>query len=194
MLPWDHLAVGYLAYSLLARARRDRVDQRAAVAVLVGSQFPDLVDKPLGWGLAVLPSGTTLAHSVLFAVPFVLAVRWAAGRRGVGPAGTAFAVAYLLHLPADLLYGPLLTGSAVEWGNVLWPVVPQVATQPTDGFLSTVAYYLTRYRSLVTSPRALGYLLLELALLSAAGARWVADGTPGLGWLRNRGRPRSEAP
>jgi hypothetical protein len=37
-------------------------------AVFVGSQFPDLVDKPLAQELVVIPSGRVFVHSLLFAV------------------------------------------------------------------------------------------------------------------------------
>lgn len=49
MWPWEHLAISYLAYSLLGRLawRRPR-PLREPPSVTFGTQFPDLVDKPLG--------------------------------------------------------------------------------------------------------------------------------------------------
>ena len=58
MLPWGHLAVGYLAYSLAVRVRSGGPPAGLAVAALaVGTQFPDLIDKPLVSWVSVLPSG-----------------------------------------------------------------------------------------------------------------------------------------
>ena len=49
MWPWEHLAIGYLAYSLLGRlAWRRPPTVGTAITVAFGTQFPDLVDKPLG--------------------------------------------------------------------------------------------------------------------------------------------------
>jgi len=65
MWPWGHAAVGYLAYSLGYRASDRRLTGAAVIALGVGTQFPDLIDKPLGWTFGVLPGGRTLAHSLL---------------------------------------------------------------------------------------------------------------------------------
>ena len=49
MWPWEHLTIGYLAYSLLSRlAWRRPPTVGTAITVAFGTQFPDLVDKPLG--------------------------------------------------------------------------------------------------------------------------------------------------
>ena len=49
MWTWEHLAIGYLAYSLLSQlAWRRPPTVGAAITVAFGTQFPDLVDKPLG--------------------------------------------------------------------------------------------------------------------------------------------------
>jgi hypothetical protein len=61
MWPWEHLAVGYLLYSVSC-VLWGRYPTRIGVAALAfGTQFPDLVDKPLGWWLGVLPSGQSFA-------------------------------------------------------------------------------------------------------------------------------------
>ena len=70
MWPWEHAAVAYLCWAALDR-RAARSEGAAVVAVLVGSQFPDLIDKPLSWVFQVLPTGQSLAHSLLFALPLI---------------------------------------------------------------------------------------------------------------------------
>ena len=65
MWPWGHLAVGYLVYSGLSRWRFGRLPGSVAtLAVALGTQLPDLVDKPLAWTVNVLASGRSLAHSL----------------------------------------------------------------------------------------------------------------------------------
>jgi hypothetical protein len=189
MWPWEHLAVGYLAYSalvhLLAR-RRPRGDE--AVAVAVATQFPDLIDKPLAWSLDVLPSGTSLAHSLAFALPaslVALLVAWRAGRARVG---AAFAVGYLLHLPGDVLY-PALLGGSPKTAFLLWPFVPAPAGD-VAGFLPHFEALLATFLSHLATPRGTLYLTGELVLLGSVFALYAYDGTPGLRWLRRRARTR----
>jgi hypothetical protein len=192
MWPWEHLAVGYVLVSLAARARGVRIDDATLYALAVGTQFPDLVDKPLAWTFEVLPSGTTLAHSVFFAVPLsavvVAVARNARDGRWRRP-GAAFVLGYLAHLPGDMLYGTVTTGRAPSVGVVLWPLVEKTGTG-SGGFLTHVVHFLARYRQFLASGsgEAVGYLLGEVLLLSAAGILWVADGTPGVRFLRNRVR------
>jgi hypothetical protein len=183
MWPWEHLAVGYVLFTLLARAFGRPVDGASALAVAFGTQFPDLVDKPLAWSFAVLPSGTTLAHSLLVAVPVAALVVAVGRRRGRATVGAAFAVGYLSHLPADLLYGLLTEGGPVSVGALLWPLVEQTPSG-SEGLFATVLYYVSEYRAFLATPRAVGYLLFEGALLGLAFALWIADGTPGVGVVR----------
>jgi hypothetical protein len=180
MWPWEHLAVAYVAVSLWFRVTGRRVDTAAVLALGAGSQFPDLVDKPLAWSVGVLPTGTTLAHSVFVAVPVAAGVWWFTRSRGRAGLGLAFGLAYLLHLPGDLAYGVLTTGGAVPWGIVLWPVVPATTAGPPGGLLGEAAYYLSASLEYLSDPRAVRYLLLEAALLSTAAGLWVADGYPGV--------------
>ena len=50
VLPWGHLAIGYLCLSLAIRARwRVPPQGPAVIAVAIGTQLPDLIDKPLAW-------------------------------------------------------------------------------------------------------------------------------------------------
>ena len=48
MWPWEHLAFGYVLYSLGVRTLRGRTPRGPPVLVLaVATQVPDLLDKPL---------------------------------------------------------------------------------------------------------------------------------------------------
>lgn len=179
MFPWDHLAIGYIATSLLFRARGRLLDDESAVVAALGTQFPDLVDKPLAWTFEVLPSGTTLAHSVFVAVPLSMLIYALARLTGLRRLGVAFSVGYLLHLPADVLYGPLTTGGPVPYGAVLWPLIPTTGEPASGTLLRNTVHYIVQYYGYLGSTRALGFLFLEVGLLSGALALWVADGKPG---------------
>lgn len=187
MWPWEHLAVGYLAYSALVHllARR-RPAGDAVVALAVATQFPDLIDKPLAWSLDVLPSGASLAHSLAFALPVTLVAVALAARAGRRRVGAAFAVGYLLHLPADVLY-PVLLGDGPKTAFLLWPFVP---APPSDvaGFLPHFEELVATFVAHLATPRGTVYLAGELALVGAALALYAYDGAPGLRWLRRGAR------
>lgn len=183
MWPWDHLAIGYLAYSLLARrCGWEPPTAGAAAFVLLGSQLPDLLDKPLGWALGVLPSGVSLGHSLLFAAPSCLAVYGWRRRRGLPEEGLAFGVGYLLHLPADAFY-PLVLGADDRAWLFLWPLTSGdvVAPENTTAHLVELA---VEFLSVVRSARGAWIVLLEVSLLGLALALWYADGRPGLSRFR----------
>ena len=180
MWPWDHLAVGYLSYFLLTRVTPlERSTAATAVAGAVGTQFPDLVDKPLGWWLDVFPAGTGVAHSLLVAVPLCLVgllVGWRLGRREVA---AAFAVGYLSHLPGDVLYPVALGGERKMW-ILLWPLTS--APGPgTSRPLSHVLELVVDFLAFLATPRGLTYLALEVLLLGCAALAWYSDGCPGYG-------------
>lgn len=184
--PWEHLAVAYLLYAVTLRLLRSRPPGAAETwALALGSQVPDLVDKPLAWTFHLLPSGVSLAHSVFVAVPAVVAVRIAAGRRGAAPAGAAFGVGYLSHLPADLVY-PLAFGDPFTPAVVLWPLVTAGAPAP-GGLLANVGHYAVSSLARLGTPRGAGYLLAELLLLGTAATRWAFDGLPGVPAAFRRG-------
>ncbi|WP_340101288.1 metal-dependent hydrolase [Salinibaculum salinum] len=180
MWPWEHLAIGYLVYSLFVRYVAGHTPQALAVAALVvGTQFPDLIDKPLGWGTSLLPSGTSFAHSLFVAVPLAALAVTATAAVDRADIGVAFAIGYLLHLPADAVY-PLLIGRHLNWTFLFWPLLPAPATTiPIVPFVRELA---GQFLAFLSTPRGRLYLLLELGLLGGAILRWYVDGTPGLGW------------
>jgi hypothetical protein len=183
--PWEHLAIGYVAASLLFRGTARPLTSETFLVLAVATQFPDLVDKPLAWAVGVLPSGTTLAHSIFFAIPLCLAVIALTRYYRRGRLGVVFAVGYLLHLPGDILYGTVTTGQAPAVDAVLWPIVP---TGPADtlGLLEKVLYFWGQYEQFLTSSQAVGYLVFEATLLGVAFVLWRYDGYPGVSLLRTR--------
>lgn len=185
MWPWEHAAVAYIGYSSLSRLSALRTpDTDAFVAVLLGSQGPDLIDKPLAWWLQVLPSGRSLGHSVFFALPLVAVVFWAARLRGRTDVGVAFAIGYLSHLPADVIY-PVLLGEHASVGFLFYPLVAE-SGHTEMGAIGKVTKLAGEFAHFLQTPRGTVYLGGELLLLLAALWLWIADGKPGLGTVRRR--------
>jgi membrane-bound metal-dependent hydrolase YbcI (DUF457 family) len=170
MWPWGHLAVAYLLSTGYVRARLDRRIRGESVLVLaLGSQLPDLVDKPLGWYLGVLPSGRSLGHSLLFVVPVAVLCYALARRLGRREAGAVFGIGMLSHTLTDALpalWGP---GSA---NHLLWPLLPTPYEGGAPGLLAL-------FRNAASQP----FFVVELLLVVAAAAVWYREGVPGVGTL-----------
>lgn len=178
MWPWGHLAVGYLAYSVLSRSRLDAPPRVGpALVVAIATQTPDLIDKPLAWNLALLPSGRSLAHSLFFTAAIVFAAVVVARRYRRPTLAVAFGVGYVSHLLADAVY-PLWTGEYASLAYFVWPLLPMHDT-PTKGIL----WY-------ILSQEWTPYATVQFVLFGLAVGVWVRDGTPGLG-LARRLVPRS---
>lgn len=193
MWPWEHMAIGYVAVSISIRLAGGRVGDDVALVTVFGSQFPDLIDKPLAWSVGVLPSGTTLAHSVFVAVPLSALVVAVSYRLGRTPIGVAFVLAYLLHLPADVLYGALTLGESPSWGAILWPVVSKPPGGDPGGLVAETLFYASAYLDFLSSPRAARYLVFEGALLLSAFGLWLLDGRPGIHLPRTLARPAKDS-
>jgi hypothetical protein len=187
MWPWEHLAVGYIAYSLGCRLVSSEYRPGAAEmgTVVLGTQFPDLIDKPLGWGTTLLPTGTSLAHSLLFAVPLTVCVILLTRFTGRQTLGYAFGVGYLLHPPADVVYSVLIGRPIGDGSFLLWPLLPAPA-QTSGPVLARAEELVARLFDVIASPAGLGYLTFEILVLTAAFLLWVRDGSPGFGWLLAR--------
>lgn len=178
MWPWEHLAFGYVLYALGRRGWDGRGPaNREAVAVAVGTQLPDLVDKPLAWEFGLLPSGVSLAHSIFVALPVSALAIVVARRRGAQPLGTAFGVGYLSHIVGDGLYPLLVTGeTSVDY--MLWPLVP--AHSGYERLANAIPQFWTTFVQFLGTPRGKLYLALELAFLTFALGLWLLDGAPGV--------------
>lgn len=170
MWPLGHAAAGYLVYSLgVDRDWLAAPSAGAVVALAVGTQVPDLIDKPLAWIVPVLPAGRSLGHSLLFVVPACVAAVLVARALDRSAVGIALALGILSHPLVDVV--PFL------WGNsphefLLWPVLT------VEGY-DTPPSVLAMLREDLTDP----WFHLEFVLAAAALVRWHRDGTPGLPWI-----------
>lgn len=178
-----HAAAGYLCYSFATRTWLERTPGHLAVLVLlVGTQFPDLIDKPLAWYVGVLPTGRTLTHSLLVLVPLSVSVLVLTRRAARGEYGDAFVVGALSHVVFDAL--PALW-SATSLNFLLWPTLPLGPHE--SGAPSLV--------ELVTESVGEPYFLLQFGLAAVALVYWRRDGYPGLGVLSGAvGRRHCESP
>ena len=178
MWPLGHAAIAYLLYTLWTRRYHGRPPAAIAVfVVLVASSFPDLVDKPLAWYLGVLPTGRTLAHSLLFLVPLVLLVLAVSRRYRRQEYGIAFAIGALSHTLVDA--APALWGGG-DASHLLWPLTP------VDAYESGAPSVLELFLASLNDP----YFLSEFVFAGLALAVWRADGYPGLAFVaRLVGRP-----
>ncbi|TKX57319.1 metal-dependent hydrolase, partial [Halorubrum sp. ASP1] len=73
MFPIEHFIVAFLPvlmYVLVIDRRLPGV--RLATIAFIGSQLPDLVDKPLAYLFGLIPSGRVFMHSLPIALPFLL--------------------------------------------------------------------------------------------------------------------------
>ncbi|KAB1185106.1 MULTISPECIES: metal-dependent hydrolase [Haloferax] len=179
MWPWEHVAVGYILVSLWARVTNRRLDGRIVLAVVLGTQFPDLIDKPLAWSLDVLPSGISVAHSIFVSVPLSVLVVLVARRFKMTAVGVAFALGYLSHIPADLFYSGFFFGNYGALQSFLWPI-SYGPPSSAAGLFSQTWYYLSRFLVYLRRPEAWAYILFEVALLGSAFGLWLSDGKPGV--------------
>ncbi|GAA0307731.1 metal-dependent hydrolase [Halarchaeum salinum] len=131
MWPWAHLGLAYVAYLVVRPRAWWRADRLTLGALVVGTQLPDLIDKPLAWVVGVLPSGRSLAHSLVFVLPLLLVVAVVCRRRARREAGFAFGFGVLSHLALDAV-GPFLAGDYGELGFLLWPLTPPPYVEPRN--------------------------------------------------------------
>jgi hypothetical protein len=178
MWPWGHLAVGYLCYIAWLRVRgaSNRTQTGATlVAVAFGSQFPDIIDKPLAWTVPLLPSGRSLAHSLIIATIVIAIVYRVSQEYGHEDAAIAFGIGYVAHTVSDL--GPtviwgLLQGdiSQLEWTSyLLWPVLAS-PPYPLD----------SSFQEHIVALQLDSYVVFQFCLVGVALAVWTVSGVPGL--------------
>lgn len=158
--------MAYLLYSTWCRAREDRSpDVIPVLALGIGSQLPDIVDKPLAWWFAVLPTGRTLGHSLLVAVPILLALWWVADSRD--PV-VALGFGWISHLIGDAIP----TVAVGDWTYALFLLWPVLSTPPPSIEQSVTAH--------VRGIEPTAPFFLELLLVAVALYAWRRDEYPGI--------------
>ncbi|RQG95384.1 metal-dependent hydrolase [Natrarchaeobius chitinivorans] len=177
MWPWEHVAVGYVLYSLASNLLvGDSPTGRETAAVVFGSLLPDLIDKPLAWTVGVTETGYSIAHS-LFVAPFVCLVAYAlVARSGDWRLAGAFSLAYLSHLVTDVL-NPIRAGRSPEPRVVLWPISSPPAGDH-GGFLDHVGVYMIRYANDLFAEGVSAGFVLQLSLAAMVVVVWIHDGAP----------------
>lgn len=185
MWPWEHVAFGYLLYSMTVHVvRRTSPSGGEAFVLAVAAVLPDLVDKPLSWTFGLVPSGYSVFHSIFVAPILALAVTVVAHRRGRTELGLAFGIGYASHLLGDIIY-PLLSGDAVAPSKVLWPLVTLPAYEAEYSFVQRALFYFLEYAHRLLQLEFGPLLLFELSLTLLVFGLWMYDGAPGVRLLGN---------
>lgn len=181
MLPWGHLAVGYLVYSLGGRLWNQRAPDGVPTLVLIfGTQFPDLLDKPLNWWFSIL-DGRGIGHSLLtmtLLCGLLVSVARVYNRRELA---TAFTIGVYTHLLGDS-WRALLSGRYADVSFLLWPLFP-APTYPKDSFADHFDVWILYLQVLIDSPpRVLltGPVAHYIAVFGLITGLWAFDGFPGL--------------
>jgi len=125
--PSEHFIVAFLPALGYVLLRDGRLPSLQFVGVIfAGSQFPDLIDKPLAHQFGVLPSGRVFMHSLPIALPFLLVLGWYGWTTDRHRVGAAFAFAHLSHLLADN-YRAFLGPRPTVPPDLLWPFTQHVS-------------------------------------------------------------------
>lgn len=178
MWPWEHVVVGYLAYSVFCRlGYRDTPGGAGAFVVVVASVLPDLIDKPLAWSLEIVETGYAVGHSMFFAGPLVVGVWIACRLRGWRRVGAAFGLGYLLHLPGDLLYLIVVNDSFTP-GIMLWPVASVETAGHSHGVVRETIVRLGQFKMDFLAGELSLYIRVQLVLTGLVAVLWVFDGAP----------------
>jgi hypothetical protein len=177
MLPFGHAAFGYLCYSLYTRRYLSHPPIGLAVFALgLGTQFPDLIDKPLTWTVPLLPYGRSLGHSLFTLAALYTLLRIWSTYPDHRVLVNAFAIGYGTHLFGDGI-GPVISGDYLTLGFLFWPITPVP--------VSSVGSFSEFFLSLTLTP-----LLAAEAILTVCGlAVWFHDGLPGVKDLFGQLRP-----
>lgn len=182
MWPWAHLAVAYLCYAAYTRVRRGRTPLALpALAVAFGSQFPDLVDKPLGWWWGIIPGGRLFAHTLLFTAVALPAVALIAARYDREESAVAFSIGHVSHVLTDV--SPLvLIGDFSEAWFLFYPLVDSPFDVPDYGPIGAGTLY---YDGVLALKALYVSVTAQFVLFLLGSLVWLRDGAPGLGVVRS---------
>ena len=132
MLPHEHFLVAALPIFGYILLRHRRLPSKAMTfVVFVGSQFPDIIDKPLAHSAGFLPSGRVFMHSLPFAVPIAIGILAYGFKTDRPHLSIGFVWAYAAHIVADW-YPLFLNGQLPP--NLFWPFMPPLPSEAVPGW------------------------------------------------------------
>ncbi|MFC4360591.1 metal-dependent hydrolase [Halobium salinum] len=173
MWPFGHWGVGYLLYAAFSRsAYRRSSTGPEALLLTIGTQFPDLVDKPLAWSFGVIPSGRSLTHSLFAAALLVALAILVTDRYGRREYGVAFGVGTVVHSLTDGV-AAVVAREFADLSYLLWPVLATPEYETEKSFMAHFAQFSLD-----------GAVAVQLGLFFAGLVVWYADGKPGLETVR----------
>lgn len=186
MLPWGHLGVGYLVYTFGTRVLLDRPPQgQPVLALALGTQAPDLIDKPLNWWFDVF-DGRAVGHSLLMTIPICLLLFFIGKRYGRSDLTVAFSIGVFTHLLGDA-WRPLLAGNFKPASYLLWPMFSP-PTYPSDSFVDHLHQwfsYLQMVQTLSWRHLLFDQFGVQLLLAIVVFTIWALDGFPGARTIRD---------
>ena len=133
MDPLSHFYAAFVPVVAYWLVRYRRFPAGTTILLLFfATQFPDVVDKPLAWGLGILPSGRMIAHSVVVAVPIWLGISVYAHRIDRQLEGGVVVFGYASHIVGD--FYPILTLGTEYYffPNLFWPLLAANPDQQTS--------------------------------------------------------------
>lgn len=189
MWPWDHLAFGYLLYLVLRVWKPwPQPDDLTFIVLAIGTQLPDVIDKPLAWSVGLLPSGLSLGHSMVFLGILTSLAVSVSNRYGRPELAGALITGVASHLIGDVLFA-LLVGSPKPYQFLFWPVIPTV-TEPSVGLAPTIGELWLNYIKFLSTSRGAVYLIINLTFIVMVLTIWISNGTPGIiavrRWISDR--------
>lgn len=143
VLPLEHFIFPLLPLVVYTVVRYRKLPTgNTVLLVLIASQLPDVIDKPLAWMFGLLPSGRMFAHSIVVSGPVLIVGCALAIRRGWGRPSVVFTLTYLSHLVGDF-YPILWQGSDYYFfPNLFWPLL-EANPDPNPSFAAHLAGVVT---------------------------------------------------
>ncbi|MDS0478401.1 metal-dependent hydrolase [Natrinema sp. 1APR25-10V2] len=178
MWPWEHLIVSYILYSLISHTVfRESPSGLDALAVVLASVLPDLIDKPLAWEYGIFDVGYAIGHSIFFAVPLAILVGMIANVTARPRTSLAFGLSYLLHPPADIIDAVFRQGVLLI-DLAFWPVTLVEGHPPGPSFFEAVFLLFGHYTSDLLAGNLSAYLRIQVGLAGFTILVWLLDGAP----------------
>lgn len=121
MRPIEHFIVAVLPLLVVVLIWKRRLPSLQFLwVVFVGSQFPDLIDKPLALEVGLIPSGRVFMHSLPTAIPVLIVIAWYGWRTRRSHLAAGFILAHLSHIVADNYHAFVGPEPSIP-PDILWP-------------------------------------------------------------------------